>query len=53
MSKSIRITKRYFKGLTKAELDEQALYSNSELRQWAKKSLLKKEVKKKRKKDKE
>ncbi|MGH1384164.1 hypothetical protein [Kordia sp.] len=45
MSKSIHITKKNFKGLTKAELDEQAQDPNSELNQWAKKSSLKKEVK--------
>ncbi len=49
MSRSIHITKKNFKGLTKSELDEQAEDSNSELRQWARKSLLKKEVVKKRK----
>ena len=49
MSKSIHITKKNFKGLTKSELDEQSEDPNSELRQWARKSLLKKEVVKKRK----
>ena len=49
MSRSIHITKKNFKGLTKSELDEQAEDPNSELRQWARKSLLKKEVTKKRK----
>ena len=49
MSKSIHITKKNFKGLTKSELDEQSEDPNSELRQWARKSLLKKEVDKKRK----
>ena len=42
MSKSIHITKKNFKGLTKTELDEQAEDPNSELRQWSRKSLLKK-----------
>jgi TfoX/Sxy family transcriptional regulator of competence genes len=49
MSKSIHITKKNFKDLTKKELDEQAEEPNSELRHWARKSELKKEVKKKRK----
>ncbi len=49
MSKSIHITKKNFKGLTKAELDEQAQDSNSELTEWARKSAIKKEVIKKRK----
>jgi len=53
MSKSIHITKKNFKGLTKAELDEQAQDPNSELNQCSQKSLLKKEVKKKRKNNKE
>ncbi len=52
MSKSIHITKKNFKGLTKTELDVQALDSNSELSQWARKSSLKKEVKKNRKNEK-
>jgi len=46
MSRSIHITKKNFKGLTKVELDAQANDPNSELNQWAKKSALKKEVKK-------
>ena len=49
MSKSIHITKKNFKGLTKTELDKQAEDPNSELRQWSRKSLLKKEVIKERK----
>ncbi|WP_158254441.1 hypothetical protein [Tenacibaculum sp. SG-28] len=52
MSKSILITKTNFKGLTKAELYEHSLDPNSELTQWAKKSSIKKEVKKKRKNEK-
>ena len=52
MSRSIHITKKNFKGLTKKELDEQAEDPNSELREWARKSELKKEVKKKRKNEK-
>ena len=49
MSKSIHITKKNFKGLSKKELDEQGEDPNSELRQWVHKSELKKDVKKKRK----
>jgi hypothetical protein len=49
MSRSIHITKKNFKGLTKKELDEQAEDPNSELREWGRKSALKKEVVKKRK----
>ena len=52
MSKSIHITKKNFKGLTKAELHEQSLDPNSELTEWVKKSALKKEIKKKRKNEK-
>ena len=52
MSRSIHITKKKFTGLTKKELDEQAEDPNSELRQWARKSQLKKEVKKNRKNEK-
>jgi TfoX/Sxy family transcriptional regulator of competence genes len=51
MSRSIHITKKNFKGLTKKELDEQAEDPNSELREWVRKSELKKEVKKTRKKE--
>ena len=49
MSRSIHITTRNFKGLTKKEQDEQLNDPNSELRQWARKSLLKDSVKKDRK----
>lgn len=49
MSGSIHITNRNFKGLTKKEVDEQANDPTSELRQWSKKSTLKKEVTKARK----
>ena len=49
MSKSIHITKKNFKGLTKDELDEQAKDPNSELREWVRKSELKKDVIKNRK----
>jgi hypothetical protein len=53
MSRSIHITKKNFKGLTKKELDEQANDPNSELKQWGRKSLLKKDVKKNRKQEKD
>lgn len=49
MSRSIHITRKNFKGLTKSELDEQAEDPNSELSEWARKSMLKKEITKKRK----
>jgi len=49
MSKSIHITKKNFKGLTKTEIDEQALDPSSELNEWGRKSSIKKEVKKNRK----
>ncbi len=49
MSRSIHITNKNFKGLTKKELSEQANDPNSELRHWSKKSLLKADVKKIRK----
>jgi len=49
MSRSIHVTKKNFKGLSKKQLDEQAIDPTSELRQWGKKSLLKEEVKKTRK----
>jgi len=49
MSKSIHITIKNFRGLTKNELDEQSTDSNSDLKQWSKKSAIKKEMKKKRK----
>ena len=49
MSRSINVTNKNFKGLTKKELSEQANDPNSELNQWSKKSLLKADVKKIRK----
>lgn len=52
MSNSIHITIRNFKGLTRSELDEQSCDPNSDLKQWSKKSEIKKEIKKKRKFDK-
>lgn len=50
MSRSIYITKKNFKGLTKSELDEQANDPPSELKQWSEKSTIKKIVKQQRKK---
>lgn len=52
MSRSIHITTRNIKGLTKNEQDEQLNDPNSELRQWARKSLLRDNVKKTRKQNK-
>lgn len=49
MSRSIHITRKNFKGLTKSEIDEQANDPNSELRQWGKKSNIKVTIKKERK----
>jgi len=52
MSRSIHITRKNFKGLTKIELDKQLEDPDSELREWVRKSELKKEVKKNRKNEK-
>jgi len=49
MSRSIHVTGKNFKGLTKNEINEQADDPSSELNEWAKKSATKKEVKAKRK----
>ena len=49
MSKSIHITIRDFKGLTKEEIDKQASEPNSDLNKWAEKSRIKKEIKLERK----
>ena len=49
MSRSIHITVKNFKGLTKKEQDEQLDDPNSDLRQWGRKSVLKDEVKQDRK----
>ncbi len=46
MSKSIHVTKKNFKGLTKREIDEQVGDPGSDLEQWAKKKSLKKAKKK-------
>ena len=49
MSRSIHITSKDVKGLTKKKVDEQLIDPNSDLRVLARKSLLKIEVKKNRK----
>ena len=49
MSRSIHITKKNFRGLTKKEIEEQAIDPSSELQQWSKKSSIKETVKKIRK----
>ncbi|MCU0347731.1 MAG: hypothetical protein MUC59_12395 [Saprospiraceae bacterium] len=48
MSKSIHVTSKNFKGLTKKEIDEQATDPDSELSQWSKKSAIKHAVKQER-----
>jgi hypothetical protein len=50
MSRSIHITRKNFKGLSKKAIDEQANDPHSELSQWATKLGVKKSVKKARKK---
>ena len=49
MSKSIHITIKNFRGLTKNEQNEQVLDPNSEMAEWSKKSSIKSEIKKRRK----
>lgn len=49
MSKSIHITGRNFRGLTKKEIEEQLSDPNSDLRTWGRKSTIKKNIIKKRK----
>jgi hypothetical protein len=49
MSRSFHITVENFRGLTRKEQDEQLNDPSSDLRIWAKKSNLKKEIKKRRK----
>jgi hypothetical protein len=49
MSRSIHITSKNFRGLTKREVDEQYFDPNSELNQWAEKLHIKKSVVKSRK----
>ena len=49
MSRSIHVTYKSVKGLSKKELDEQSANPNSDLRQFGRKSSLKKQVKKARK----
>jgi len=49
MSRSIHITSRNFKGLTKKEIDEQFIDPTSELSQWGDKFHIKKTIVKNRK----
>ena len=49
MSRSIHVTRKNFKGLSKSEIDEQAIDSGSDLNQWSKKKQIKKETIVKRK----
>ena len=49
MSRSIHVTIKNFKGLTKKELDEQAILPDSDLNQWAEKKHIKKDVEESRK----
>ena len=44
MSRSIHVTIKNFKGLTKREIDEQATQTNSDLKQWVEKKKIKKAV---------
>jgi hypothetical protein len=53
MSKSILITIKDFRGLTKEEIDKQASDPNSDLNKWSEKSKIKKEIKLERKRKKE
>jgi hypothetical protein len=50
MSKSIHITIKNFRGLTKEEIDKQASEPDSDLNKWSEKKRIKKEVKSERKK---
>ena len=52
MSKSIHITMKDFKGLTKNEIDEQFSDPNSDLAAYAQKKIIKKNVLKERKQEK-
>ncbi len=49
MSRSYHVTRRALRGKTRQELDEMAADPNSLLAQWAKKSAIKKAVRKERK----
>jgi len=53
MSRSIHITSRNFKGLTKTEIDEQFIDPTSELSQWGDKLHIKKTTIKNRKQQKD
>lgn len=50
MSRSIHVTKKNFKELTKGEINEQAADPDSDLKKWKKKSTIKNDVKNNRKK---
>jgi len=50
ISRSIHVTRRNFKGLTKTEIDAQSNDTHSDLMQWTKKKEIKKSQKKRRKK---
>jgi hypothetical protein len=52
MSRSIHITIKNFKGLTKKEVKEQSEDPTSDLKQWSQKSIIKADVKKARKENK-
>lgn len=49
MSRSIHITQKNFKGLNQSEINEQANELDSDLNQWNKKSVIKKQSKARRK----
>ena len=49
MSKSIHVTIKNFRGLTKSQLNEQFVDPDSDLAQWGKKYAIKREIRKKRK----
>lgn len=44
MSKSIHVTIIDFRGWTRSQIDEQSIDPNSDLKQWGKKSAIKKET---------
>jgi hypothetical protein len=48
MSKSIHVTSKNFKGMSKLEIDEQATDPDSDLNQWGKKSAIKQKIKQER-----
>jgi hypothetical protein len=48
MSRSIHITKRNFKDLSKKEIDDQVVDPHSDLNQWVRKSVIKKDIRENR-----